>query len=108
MLPTEIPRETIVRDGLVHFSVTVGVLRVGAHAYFVVLCECFSPRVQAIGTPQLVQALVEAACAKPLEMQLPMHEVRIPNSGEPSGRSEKGYLEGGQRLEIRTLLTIIY
>lgn len=31
---------------------------------------------QAIGTPQVVEAVAEAACAKPLEMQLPMFEVR--------------------------------
>ena len=31
---------------------------------------------QEIGTPQVVEAVAEAACAKPLEMQLPMFEVR--------------------------------
>lgn len=31
---------------------------------------------QAIGTVQVVEAVAEAACAKPLEMQLAMHEVR--------------------------------
>lgn len=30
---------------------------------------------QAIGTPQVVQAVAEAACAKPLEGQLPIFEV---------------------------------
>ncbi|CAM9405372.1 unnamed protein product [Scytosiphon promiscuus] len=30
--------------------------------------------VRVIGTPQVMEAVTEAACAKPLEMQLPMHE----------------------------------
>lgn len=36
---------------------------------------------QAIGTPQVVEAVAEAACVKPLEMQLPMFEVREGEGG---------------------------
>lgn len=34
-------------------------------------------RTQAIGTPQLIEAVTEAACAKPLENQLAMFEVGV-------------------------------
>lgn len=46
---------------------------------------------QAIGTPRMVEAVAEAACAKPLEMQLPMFEVR----------------EGGTHVRVECVILLI-